>query len=129
MKVLFNVFLLLLVFLAATGSSPLFSRKLGDWRDPWSAVAYRERLQSWGLYPKVFRYGTTNHRKPLSDLKRAELNWLTRIVRDNEEVQDNGRVWTASGESIERDRQYERFKEKHFQKMEQDAMEVLWRYR
>uniref|UniRef100_A0A182N2Q8 Uncharacterized protein n=1 Tax=Anopheles dirus TaxID=7168 RepID=A0A182N2Q8_9DIPT len=123
MKVFLNV-LFLAVLLVLAGSSPLFARKHSDWQNPWRTdVSYRERLQSWGLYPKVFRYGTTNHHAAIMERKRAELNWLRRIIRENE------RTAVDSEESLERDRQYEKFKEKHFQKMEQEALEVLWQHR
>uniref|UniRef100_A0A182TB08 Uncharacterized protein n=1 Tax=Anopheles maculatus TaxID=74869 RepID=A0A182TB08_9DIPT len=97
-------------------------------RNPWTDVSYRERLQSWGLYPKVFRYGTTNHHAAIMERKRAELSWLKRFVRENEEMIGNRPANIVSNESVGRDRQYEKFKEKHFQKMEQDALEVLWQH-
>uniref|UniRef100_A0A182MIX6 Cathepsin propeptide inhibitor domain-containing protein n=1 Tax=Anopheles culicifacies TaxID=139723 RepID=A0A182MIX6_9DIPT len=123
MKVTLSV-LLCTLLMVLTGSSPLFSRKLPDWRNPWTDVSYRERLQSWGLYPKVFRYGTTNHHAAIMERKRAELSWLKRFVRENEERRGNRPVGTVSNDNIDRERQYEKFKEKHFQKMEQEALEL-----
>ncbi|XP_050067607.1 uncharacterized protein LOC126556384 [Anopheles maculipalpis] len=129
MKVMLSV-LLCTLLMVLTGSSPLFARKMSGRRNPWTDVTYRERLQSWGLYPKVFRYGTTNHHAAIMERKRAELSWLKRLVRENEEIIGRQRhANMASYESNERDRQYEKFKEKHFQKMEQDALEVLWQHR
>ncbi|XP_035918394.1 uncharacterized protein LOC118516553 [Anopheles stephensi] len=130
MKVILSA-LLCTLLMVLTGSSPLFARKLSGRRNPWTDVTYRERLQSWGLYPKVFRYGTTNHHAAILERKRAELSWLKRYVRENEEMVGNhdGHANMVSNGRIERDRQYEKFKEKHFQKMEQDALEVLWQHR
>ncbi|XP_052890598.1 uncharacterized protein LOC128298840 [Anopheles moucheti] len=128
MKVTLSV-LLCTVLMVSTGSSPLFSRNLSGGRNSWTDASYRERLQSWGLYPKVFRYGTTNHHAAIMERKRAELSWLKRLVRENEEMRDNLPVTIASYENNARDRQYEKFKEKHFQKMEQEALDVLWQHR
>ena len=63
--------------------------------------------------------------------KRAELSWLKRLVREDERMGDNDvrQASLVSDESMERDRQYEKFKDQLFQKMEQDALAVLWQYR
>uniref|UniRef100_A0A182VDW9 Uncharacterized protein n=1 Tax=Anopheles merus TaxID=30066 RepID=A0A182VDW9_ANOME len=132
MKVLLGA-LFCTVLMVLTGSRPLFARKLSlDWvRTPWTDASYRERLQSWGLYPKVFRYGTTNHHAAIMERKRAELSWLKRLVREDERMGGNDvqQASLVSDESMERDRQYDKFKDKLLQKMEQDALAVLWQYR
>ncbi|KFB49993.1 hypothetical protein ZHAS_00018033 [Anopheles sinensis] len=130
MKVLCIV-LVILVLLQAMGGSPAHSRKSPAWKHLRSPVSYRERLQSWGLYPKVFRYGTANHHREALAKKKKELLWVKRLVREYESQDDDFRMKASNAidETNQYRQQYEKFKEKLFQKMEQDAMEILWQNR
>ncbi|ETN67694.1 hypothetical protein AND_000493 [Anopheles darlingi] len=91
--------------------------------------SYRERLQSWGLYPKVFRYGTTNHRAIIKAAKQNELHLIRRLVREHE---SNGpshdRRMHLKNASRQTDTRFDRLKDHLLQKMEQDALEILWQH-
>uniref|UniRef100_A0AAG5DUB9 Uncharacterized protein n=1 Tax=Anopheles atroparvus TaxID=41427 RepID=A0AAG5DUB9_ANOAO len=124
--------LVLLVLMEAFNGIPVHSRKFPGWRNlPRTPVSYRERLQSWGLYPKVFRYGTANqHRAATLSKKKDELHWVKRLVREHEDQNEHSAEDSNAVDNTQQYRQqYERFKEKLLQKMEQDAMEILWQHR
>ncbi|KAL9702365.1 hypothetical protein quinque_005883 [Culex quinquefasciatus] len=136
-KVLVAVIVLLQIVLIS--SSPLWSNHDANWSYEPQIVGYKDQLKQWGLYPRIFRYGTSlttpkfngpkRNTKESSTVKKSD--WRGR----NEEVAGVVRKvqpaslseWDAQHQT-KYERVFRKFKEQRLKRMEQEVAELLWKW-